>query len=363
MKRVSVFLLGFLIVSLFLGLYVPEVKANPSFGYETKGSSSVDLTANTIRGSEYTCSQTGTADSVTAYLKQDGVATPKCKFAIYLHSDSSLVAYTEEWTLTADWDGWKTLNIVWGGTLLADTVYVLVHWFSGGVTTYYDAVSATYHYESETYNGFPNPASFTHSVTRDFSIFCNYTVSGAQEYMEEFTETTSITASLYVWKALFEQYTETITVTSTSYGWKEKTSFYMESTTITEQLNKWIELRRFFTETITITETSSFGMELLLEITEFTETITVDASLFLWKAKQFITQETVSPIANFYDWIELKMTIIEFSELIELDAIMILTFEIIALEVEPSTFGTLGVVIAIIALAIAVTAFAAKTRD
>jgi len=42
---------------------------------------------------------------------------------------------------------------------------------------------------------------------------------------------------------------------------------------------------------------------------------------------------------------------------------MILTFEIIALEVEPSTFGTLSLVIAIIALAIAITAFAAKTKD
>jgi len=38
MKRVSVFLLGFLIVSLFLPLYqIPEVKAGSgSFGYEGK---------------------------------------------------------------------------------------------------------------------------------------------------------------------------------------------------------------------------------------------------------------------------------------------------------------------------------------
>jgi len=367
MKRVSLFLLGFLIVSLFLSLYqIPEVKAGSgSFGYETKGSSSYTSMYNYIFGSEFSCPETGTATTMTAYMKCPASGYG-FQMGIYKSSDKSLVGDTLEYRSTGAVDTWVTINIESGGSLTAQNYYLVIWQDDNGMEFYYDA-GANAAYDEETYTGvnpaFPNPWDQTDWGDKKFSIFCNYTTAGAQEYTEEFTETIDVSASLYLWKALFQKYIETTTISATAYSWKEKASFYTETTTITEQLNKWIELRRFFTETITITETANFAMEILLEITEFTETITVDASLFLWKAKQFIIEETVRPVANFYDWIELKMTMIEFSELIQLDAIMILTFEIIALPVEPSTFGTLSLVIGIIALAIAVTAFAAKTRD
>ena len=145
------------------------------------------------------------------------------------------------------------------------------------------------------------------------------------EFTEEFAESIGISASLYSWKALFYRQTETITVTTTSYAWGEYPRFFIETTTITEQISEWIELRQVFTESITLTEqmsryvalfrlfqetispteTSSFNMELALVITEFVETVGIDASLFLWKAQQMFFEETVNPTANFYKWIAL----------------------------------------------------------
>jgi len=291
---------------------------DPSFGYEGIGGSSGVLD-DYIFGAVFTITEEGTADSITVALKYSTTqSTWSVKCAIYKHSDLSLVGSTEEREIT------PTLEFVWytfnfdapKPSLTTDTAYILVAWtevIAGNCKIAYTTGDTDQlHIKNVVYTGtFPNPWESPTELDYKASIFCNYTTAGAQEYTEEFTETISPSASLYFWKALFEKYEETITVTATSYTWKEKACFYTETTTITEQVSKWIELKRFFTETITLTETANFAMEILLEITEFTETITVDAFLFLWKAKQFITQETISPIANLYDWISLTRMFIE----------------------------------------------------
>jgi len=399
MKRACMLLSVFLIVSLFLSLYVPSAKADSDTFYvggsdddaDQQETSSVSTTGATVN----TQSHTVAAGRYHSGFRFPSVTIPQgstitaAKLSVYLSSvqadDANLKIHAHDTDDAADFSAEgipEIYDVADRPRTDAFTSWVedAVH---GGVSGWYDSPSILdVVQEIVSRGGWSSSNAIVLLLIANTDVYKQFKANtydagsqyaaklevtwesaGLQEYTEEFTETISPSASLYLWKALSEKYSETITVTATSYGWKEKTSFYMESTTITEQLNEWIELRRFFTETITITETASFAMELLLEITEFTETIGIDASLFLWKAKQFITQETLSPVANFYDWIELKMTMIEFIDTIEFDAIMILTFEIIAAEVEPSTFGTLGVVIAIIALAIAVTAFAAKTKD
>jgi len=184
---------------------------------------------------------------------------------------------------------------------------------------------------------------------------------GLQEYTEEFSETTSVSTSRYGWKSIFYKQIEGITTTATSYDWRAKSFFYTETTTITEQVNKWVELRRFFTESIVVTETSSFAKELMMLVIEFVETIRVDASLFQWKEKLFSITESIGISTSMTALKEALLTFIEFSELIQFDADMILTFPIIPIPPEePTTFGTLALVIAIVSLALVVTLIAKK---
>ena len=153
-----------------------------NFGYETKGGSST-ATINYLEGTKFTCLDNGQANSITVYLKQYTTYTPKIKYAIYADSGgypSTLVGYTEEWTLTNAWDNWKTLNIINGGSLTANTVYWLVLWSSNYVTFYYTTGDANQRtWKGATYNGFPDsyPGGGSQSATKA-SYYCTYTAGG-----------------------------------------------------------------------------------------------------------------------------------------------------------------------------------------
>ena len=430
MKRVSLFLLAFLIVSLVLSMYqISEVKANPdeSFGYTTIGGDESTLD-NHVDGSKFTMGAIGgTGDSITVALREyggDWQGDVKC--AMYLASALSAPitnGVTEERNLALTGSfAWYTFNFPTSPNLLADTDYVLVAWAEDVANTCYFARDADAGvdrwYETHTYNGFPSLSASDR--TGKFSIFATYTTAGVQEYSEEFTETVSVSASSHFWRALLYKNIEGITTTATTYTWGEYPCFFSETITTTEEQNEWNELRRFFTETVTIreelvkqlalfrlftetigiTETSSFATEILVEITEFAETVSIDASLYLWKAKQFMIEEGVIGVADFYKWISLRqfftetinptetlqllrekllsvtetintsaflqalketlLTIIEFTDIIPFTATMYLTPQKIVPPIEVTTFGTVAFVIAIIALAIAVTAITAK---
>jgi len=151
---------------------------DPNFGYETKGTTEIN-SANTIRGTAFSCPESGTANSITFYVRAPTLPT-KIKCAIYKVSDNSLVGYTEEWTSTSLYNDWKTLNIVWGGALTAATDYYLSYWQNAELYLYYTTdVAFTAFYDTETYNGFPDPLiPVTPSANRKFSIYCTYTAAG-----------------------------------------------------------------------------------------------------------------------------------------------------------------------------------------
>lgn len=144
-----------------------------TFGFETKGTSTTG-DPDVIYGSLFTCQNSGIAISITAWLTY--INGGKIKFGIYKASDASLVGYTEEWIATPGYDDWKTLVIVSGGILVANTDYYLVSWQNTlwGVGLTYETTGSTSAYDSHVYDGFPNPWTQTALGDSKFAIFCTY---------------------------------------------------------------------------------------------------------------------------------------------------------------------------------------------
>jgi len=177
----------------FLHKAVYPVTIDPTFGYETAGGSSTDF-ENIIRGSVFTIPEGGTAESITACIRAyELVETRKysiySKTAIYLHSDSSLVAQSSS-TSTYKLDfAWMTWNLTTNPSLSANTEYVLVAWAKTGTRGGSTLAEIKYdtgdtdqgHYQELTYDGFPDPATFSHNNYKH-SIYCTYTVETQEVY-------------------------------------------------------------------------------------------------------------------------------------------------------------------------------------
>ena len=155
-----------------------------TFGQTSKGTASDSLPGDTIRGSAFTCPEGGVAESITVYLEQRFAKTPKVKCALYKESDDSLVAYTEEWTLTSGWDDWKTFNIVWGGTL-ENIAYWIVVWADDQVTLKRFLLAGQDAWDAHPYNSWPEPLVPTEG-TWEYSIYCTYSTAVVHE--KEITE-------------------------------------------------------------------------------------------------------------------------------------------------------------------------------
>ncbi len=146
-----------------------------TFGYTTKGGGySVTFYNDYIRGAVDTPSESGTGDSVVVYLRAYGSTASKVKCAVYRVSDSALLGYTEQWTVTSGWDDWKTLNFT-SVPDISTVPLIPVAWADGWVYGYYDSGSeGDGKYDRESYGAWPNPASFT-DFTSIPSVYCEYT--------------------------------------------------------------------------------------------------------------------------------------------------------------------------------------------
>lgn len=174
-------LVGFLFLVGLLPLMSEPVQAmpGPKFGYETKGGQR-GYVSNTIIADHFVCPSSGTATSITVCLNQY-YDLPKIKCAIYGPDPYPLVGYTEEWVLTGGWDDWKTLDIVWGGSLVEGTTYYLAVWSSARVNIHWDTESGkTWQMNDMTYEvSFPDflDPDDTRS-DRVLSIYCTYATPG-----------------------------------------------------------------------------------------------------------------------------------------------------------------------------------------
>lgn len=152
-----------------------------NFGYDTTGGSSNSL-KDKIRGSWFTCPESGTAEKIVVYCKawsSSYYGNAKC--AIYKKSDDSLVGSTQE--VYIDWTdyAWTDFTFSDPKPSLANEDYYLVFWTENWSFITYDDEDNKSGDDSEPYNGFPNPWN---PVTGNckYSIYCTYTTAGGQTY-------------------------------------------------------------------------------------------------------------------------------------------------------------------------------------
>ncbi|MCH8992752.1 MAG: hypothetical protein IIA44_13530 [Acidobacteria bacterium] len=151
------------------------------FGSQSQESGSININGK-IRGFVYTMGSTaGTMDSITCYLTDGGgTAGNKKKYAIYLESDASLIGQTTEEDPGTDGAGWYGIEASGTVSLSAGTDYIIAAWSNFSATTKVkgqDCGSGPCTVlDTETYNGFPDPASFSNTAfTKNMSIYCTYT--------------------------------------------------------------------------------------------------------------------------------------------------------------------------------------------
>jgi len=237
----------------------------PDFGYKTAGISYTSIW-DIIRGSVFTIPEDGTADSVTAYLRLSGTTFRKAKCAIYKHSDLSLVGATQERTdiptQTADW---YTFNFSDPKpSLTANTEYIIVVWgdVSGGVQyarLYYDAGDADQgHYQSVSYNSFPNPLVPTHDNNK-YSIYCTYTTGGV---LKEVTDSLSLSDALLCNKTL--AVTDTVGLADSSL--KDWTTQITDTITVADSISR--DKRFSIGETVSLSESVSVLTEVIKQVTD-----------------------------------------------------------------------------------------------
>jgi hypothetical protein len=185
----------------FLDSAVYPVSVDPTFGYETAGSSYA-FYGFTVIGSVFTSpSDVGTATSMSWYGCADsGDFTTGMKTAIYKHSDSSLVAESSELMIGSNLQWW---DFSIDTNLQSSTDYVLVVFGDSdmyGYFVYYDSgdVDQGHYHENVMYPNFPDPASFAHNDNK-YSIYCTYT-AGATEVTV--TDSISLFDSAYRGKTL-----------------------------------------------------------------------------------------------------------------------------------------------------------------
>lgn len=154
----------------FLDKAVYPVIVDPTFGYTTKGGTSSTNTPGTldvIFCAQYAIPTSGTLDSVSYYLKQNGTENPDFEFLVYNdgsdYPTSLLATSTSTWRLTDSWDNWKTLNF--SSENLVTGNYWLSSFTDGSrgssedsFITYYDTISTNRRVSSFNEVAWPTPS-------------------------------------------------------------------------------------------------------------------------------------------------------------------------------------------------------------
>ena len=169
----------------FLNKAIYPVKVDPTFGYDTKGSTYVTSDYKDIDGSWFNCPESGTADSISAYHDDYGDGAEN---AIYKKSDNSFVGHTTSGSGSAIQD-WHTFNFVDPKpSLSGGTDYWLVLWATDYTYFFYDSADDGRGGHQNNVDKWPDPWNPT-TNNRKFSIYCTYTAGGTT------TTTTSTSTS------------------------------------------------------------------------------------------------------------------------------------------------------------------------
>ena len=165
---------------------VYPVLIDPNFGYETKGSQS-DLAQNYLLwGTKFTCPESGTAQSITAYVKVSFATIRHWRYGLYTDSDGSPNAFCRETEEASEgnFDDWKTLDLT-STYDLSNAAYWLEVWASttNAVRFYRDTGDANQgmYNNGQSYHDWPDPQSANGYNYQKLSIYCTYTTAGATE--------------------------------------------------------------------------------------------------------------------------------------------------------------------------------------
>lgn len=178
-------ILFIIVIALFPFLSVDEVYASSIMGYDTQGTAGTSSIEGAIYGSRFNCSANGNLETMTVYLDVASGYVGNVKTAIYYSSNSTLLSYSTERTISTD--GWHTLNIP-ATYVVNGTEYVFVVWaeavvpgtiavaYDGGITNQGKFKLA------ETYGtDFPSPISFSNDDNK-YSIYATYGETGDYNY-------------------------------------------------------------------------------------------------------------------------------------------------------------------------------------
>ena len=265
---------------------------------EIFGNNNVEITSqyrnteNTIVGSVFTPTKDGEAQSITIYVRVTSPKNMKC--AIYLHSDLSLVAQTEEKLVPVS-TGWVTFNFNAPKPVLrANTEYLLVAWAqsgSGGAyLCYISGQQNQGHYVSSNYAGsFPNPMPNPNHETRAYCIYCTFKPAAEEKVEVEFAGTSDTN----FW---------------TNLTWTVNTCLTADDVAATFQLYNY-QAGEY--------PTSGNGYNSTIIGTEevnITQSITANPMAFKdaegnWKMKITGTKATAAPFILKVDWVELGATL------------------------------------------------------
>ena len=170
----------------FLDKAVFPLTIDPTFGYTSKGASSVGYCTSII-GTKYSLGESGTAESITVYLHNEESQSIDCKTGIYDGNDNFVSGSdSAKESIAAGYDDWKTFSCSSPPSLSAGT-YRLCVWVGGefGVymTLYYDSgeteQSGRVLIDSPP-DGFPSTFEPDYLYDRKYSIYCAYTTGATQ---------------------------------------------------------------------------------------------------------------------------------------------------------------------------------------
>jgi len=278
-----------------------------NFGNTANGTSYRN-TENFIVGSVFTPTKDGEAQSITIYVRV--TASPKhMTCAIYLHSNLSLLAQTEE-RLVPVTTGRVTFNFATPKPVLrANTEYLLVAWAqssNGYAYLYYTSGQQNQgYYVSISYTGsFPSSLPNPSHENRAYCIYCTFKPASEEKVEVEF----SGVSDPHLWMNL---------------TWTINTCTTVDDVATTFQLYNW-QTNEY--------PTSGEGFESRTVGTEeasITQSISINPMAFKdaegnWKIKVTGTKATAEPFILKVDWIELKATLsniyrLEISNLFTID--------------------------------------------
>jgi hypothetical protein len=185
----------------------PSQNSSGIFGNTNTGTDYYPI-EDQIVGSLFTATDNGWANTITAYL-QITTSAKNVKCAIYKHSDLSLVAYTQERTISTSYSpNWQTFSFTDPKpSLTAGTQYILVAWSSEsywGDAWFYrqDGAADQAHYDHSRAYGpaWPNPFTVDEHGDRSYCIYCTYTKPTEYTSEIEFVGTSNTQAwSRLIW--------------------------------------------------------------------------------------------------------------------------------------------------------------------